>query len=333
MGLAPSQGAAPHVARPKTGDGTTPAGPQFGAVATGTGQGGVSSIDASTEALLESVADGVVIVDGSGVIRAVNRHAETMFGYDRADLIGRPVEDLRKDGSEFPVDISLSVLETGQARFVYASVRDITYSRLAAIVASSTDAIVGTLLDGTITSWNAGAEHLYGYSDVEMIGHDTSAITPADLLGELPAAVQRLGRGELVAHFDSQRTCRDRSVVDVSITVSPLRNRSGRVIGASTSAHDVTSNKRIEEALARRGDELGRANLDLSAALVRAEDSEAGHRALLDQMPDTATFLYDREHRVSAVSGSSFMPGNVDLSGLAGKTVEEVYDQTGAASE
>jgi PAS domain S-box-containing protein len=221
----------------------------------------IAGTGVSANELLEAMPDGVVIVDGSGVIRAVNAVAESMFGYDRAELVGRPVQDLvpvlaravhparvqqylahptdrpmgegmelsglRKDGSEFPIDVSLAPLESAQGRFVCASVRDVTYSRLAAIVDSSTDA----QLDGTVTSWNTGAEHLYGYGAAEMVGHDHSAITPAGLRGELPAALQRISDRGRVAHYVTQRLCKDGTGLDVSITVSPVRNHSGVVIG------------------------------------------------------------------------------------------------------
>ena len=322
-------------------------------------------IEVSSETLLESVADGLVVIDGSGVIRAVNSHAATMFGYGRNDLIDRPVEDLiplparevhpsdvqgylahptdrpmgeglelsglRKDGSEFPVDISLSAMQTRQGRFVCASVRDVTYSRLAAIVDSSTDAIIGTLLDGTITSWNAGAEELYGFSAAEMIGRDHSAITPARLRGELPTALQHIGDGERLAHYVTQRSRRDGTVVDVSITVSAVRSRSGDVIGASTVARDVTEDMRNEAELAHQSDQLFVVAQDLAAALARAEQMEASYRVLLDQLPDTATFVFDSDRRLSAASGSSFMAAIVDLSELAGKTVDEAFDHDGSA--
>ena len=111
---------------------------------------------------------------------------------------------------------------------------------LAAIVDSSTDAIIGTRLDGTITSWNAGAEHLYGYGAAEMVGHDHSAITPNGLRDELPAALQRIRAGERLAHYVTQRLRRDGMAVDVSIRVSPVRDHQGNVVGASTVARNVT---------------------------------------------------------------------------------------------
>lgn len=311
------------------------------------------------------MADGAVVIDELGVIRAVNRKAEVMFGYGPSDLVGRSLQDLvpvsaravhpmdvegflahrtsrpmgegmelsglRRDGREFPVDISLSTVETERGRLVFASVREITYSRLAAIVDSSTDGIIGTRLDGTITSWNAGAELLYGYSAAEMVGYDHSAITPLDLRGELPAALRRIRAGERVAHYVTQRLRRGGFVIDVSIRVSPVRNHLGVVVGASTVARDVTEDKRAHDELVRRNDELAQSRGEMMAMLARAEQSEARMRALLDQLPDTAIFIYDNDRHVSEVSGSSFMPGDVDLSGLAGKSVDEVYDQGGAS--
>ena len=229
------------------------------------------------------------------------------------------------------MDISLSAMQTRQGRFVCASVRDVTYSRLAAIVDSSTDAIIGTLLDGTITSWNAGAEEVYGFGEAEMIGRDHSAITPARLRGELPAALQHIGDGERLAHYVTQRSRRDGTVVDVSITVSAVRSRSGDVIGASTVARDVTEDMRNEAELAHQSDKLFVVAQDLAAALARAEQMEASYRVLLDQLPDTATFVFDSDRRLSAAIGSSFMAAIVDLSELAGKTVDEAFDHDGSA--
>jgi diguanylate cyclase (GGDEF)-like protein/PAS domain S-box-containing protein len=322
-------------------------------------------IGVSADVLLEAMADGAVVVDSLGEIRAVNQRAAAMFGYDPADLVGRSLQDLvpisaravhpmdvegflaqrrtrpmgegmalsglHQDGSEFPIDISLSALETEQGRVVLASVRDVTYSLLAAIVDSSTDAIIGTRLDGTITSWNAGAEHLYGYSADEMVGYNHSAVTPSGLQGELPAALQRIRAGERVAHYVTQRRHRDGRAIDVSIRVSPVRDHLGAVVGASTVARDVTEDKRAHDELVRRSDELARAGCELTALLARADQSEARQRALLDQLPDTAIFIYDSDRHVTEVSGSSFMPANVDLSGLAGKTVDEVFDRDAAS--
>jgi diguanylate cyclase (GGDEF)-like protein/PAS domain S-box-containing protein len=325
----------------------------------------IAGIAVSAYSLLEAMPDGVVIVDGLGVIRAVNGVAESMFGYERAHLVGRPVQDLvpvlaravqparvqqylahatgnpmgdgmelsglHKDGREFPIDVSLAPLETPQGRFVCASVRDVTYSRLAAIVDSSTDAIIGARLDGTVTSWNAGAEHLYGYGAAEMVGHDHSAITPAGLGGELPAALQCIREGGRVAHYVTQRLHKDGSSLDVSITVSPVRNRSGVVIGVSTVARDVTDDMRNQAELAHQSELFLSAAGELRVALARAEQSETSYRVLLDQLPDMATFTYGSDYRVSAVSGSWFLPEDVDLSGLTGKTLDEVFERDGAS--
>ena len=113
-------------------------------------------------------------------------------------------------------------------------------SRLAAIVESSADAVIGKTLDGTITSWNGGAADMYGYSVGEMIGRNVSVLIPADRLGELASILERLARGERVAHFETKRCCKDGRILDVSVSISPIHDSSGAVIGASTVARDMT---------------------------------------------------------------------------------------------
>jgi PAS domain S-box-containing protein len=166
---------------------------------------------------------------------------------------GCDLRAVRKDGSEFPVDIALSAMETADGPLFYAAVRDITHSRLAAIVEASDDAIIGKLLDGTVTSWNAGAQKLYGYTAAEMVGTNISRLVPADLPDELPDILRRVGRGERVAHFMTRRTRKDGSSVDVSITVSPISDSRGALLGATTVARDITDRERAVQAAARLG--------------------------------------------------------------------------------
>jgi two-component system, cell cycle sensor histidine kinase and response regulator CckA len=119
-------------------------------------------------------------------------------------------------------------------------------SRLAAIVESSGDAILSKTLEGVITSWNAGAVHMYGYAPDEIIGHNISELIPPDRAGELGAILDRLRRGEQVEHFETKRHCKDGSIIDVSVCVSPVRDSSGTVVEASTVARDVTDRNRID---------------------------------------------------------------------------------------
>ena len=119
-------------------------------------------------------------------------------------------------------------------------------SRLAAIVESSADAIIGKTLDGTITSWNAGAEHMYGYAAAEVVGRNVSVIIPLDQAGELATILDRLGRGDRIEHFETQRRCKDGRVLDVSVSISPIRDVGGAVVGASTVARDVTERNLAE---------------------------------------------------------------------------------------
>src|SRR3989442_516753 len=126
---------------------------------------------------------------------------------------------------------------------------------LAAIVDSSDDAIIGKTLDGTIVSWNPGAERLYGYTPDEAIGRPISIIVPAERPDELPQILDRLRRGERIEHYRTTRVTKDGERITVSVTISPVRDASGTIIGASAIARDVGEHERaVEEALRLRED-------------------------------------------------------------------------------
>jgi PAS domain S-box-containing protein len=120
-------------------------------------------------------------------------------------------------------------------------------ARLAAIVDSSDDVIIGKTLDGIITSWNPGAARLYGYAADEVVGRPISVIIPPDRPDELPSILQRLRRGERIEHFETVRMRKDGTPVDVSISIAPIRDAGGQFIGAATIARDITERKRAEE--------------------------------------------------------------------------------------
>jgi PAS domain S-box-containing protein len=153
---------------------------------------------------------------------------------------------------------------------------------LAAIVESSDDAIVSKALDGTVTSWNPAAERLFGYTAEEAIGRPISMLAPPNRINEMTTILQRIRRGEKVEHFETVRRRKDGRLIDVSLTVSPIRDQAGRIVGASKIARDITEHKRAE------------------AALV---ESEARFRTLANTVPDivwtaapdgTITYVNDR---------------------------------------
>jgi PAS domain S-box-containing protein len=132
--------------------------------------------------------------------------------------------------------------------------------RLAALVDSSEDAIIGKNLGGVITSWNRGAERLYGYTAAEVEGKAVSLLMPPDRPDELPDIMTRLRAGERVAPYETVRRRKDGSLVPVSLSVSPIKDPSGRVVGASAIARDITAQKRLEEELRRRAEDLAEAD-------------------------------------------------------------------------
>jgi PAS domain S-box-containing protein len=118
--------------------------------------------------------------------------------------------------------------------------------RLAAIVESSGDAIVGKDLDGIITSWNAGAERIFGYAAEEVIGKPITILIPPDYQKEEEAIIERIRRGQRVEHFETVRLQKHGSLIDLSMTISPVKNSQGKIIGASKIARDITDRKRSE---------------------------------------------------------------------------------------
>src|ERR1035438_2893662 len=227
--------------------------------------------------LLETLPDAVIAVDRTGTIVQLNSQTEDLFGYKRDELIGQKVEMLvpdsyrsahqshrrsfaeapktrrmganldlygkRRNGSEFPVEISLSPVSTDKGMFVLSAIRDISdrkriaeelrraneelhrrtteqlgeyRTRLVSIIDSSEDAIYGKDLNGIITSWNRGAEHIYGYTPDEIVGKHISILAPSDRKDEIPEILTRIAAGETINHFESMRVAKDGKALDVS---------------------------------------------------------------------------------------------------------------------
>jgi len=168
------------------------------------------------------------------------------------ELYGR-----HKDGGEFAVEISLSPLETEDGMLVSSVIRDITdrrrseqdASHFRAVVESSHDAIIGKDRDGVITSWNAGAELLYGYTAAEAVGESISILVPVGHDDELSEVLGRVRSGERVDDYETVRACKDGTQVDVALTVSPIRDREGNVTGSSTIARDISVRLRYQQQL------------------------------------------------------------------------------------
>src|SRR5512145_1366660 len=117
---------------------------------------------------------------------------------------------------------------------------------LAAIVTSSDDAIVSKTLDGIITSWNPGAERIFGYAAAEAIGQPIRMIIPPERLSEEDDILARLKRGERIEHFETVRVARDGRRLEMSVTISPVRDRNGTIVGASKVGRDITSAKAVQ---------------------------------------------------------------------------------------
>jgi PAS domain S-box-containing protein len=239
--------------------------------------------------IVESSDDAIISKDLDGIITTWNRAAERLFGYTAAEAVGQPVTILipperlaeepdilarirrgeriehfetvrrRKDGSAIDISLTISPMKDARGRVVGASkiARDITESKqaaraalqLASIVESSDDAIISKDLDGVITTWNRGAERLFGYTAAEAVGRPVTILIPSERLDEEPRILSRIRRGERIEHFETIRRRKDGSLVEISLTVSPMKDSDGRTVGASKIARDITESKQAEAKL------------------------------------------------------------------------------------
>jgi len=251
-------------------------------------------------AIVESSTDAVIGVTIEGIITSWNRAAEALFGYTGAEAIHQPIDlivpaerraqevallhqtkrgvsiepfetvYLTKGGR--PLDVSLAVspiiAANGQIEGMAKVIRPIgtrlradeARGRLAAIVDSSDDAIVSKTLEGIVTSWNRSAERLFGYTAAEAIGQSILLIVPPDRRSEEEEVLRRIRAGQSVDHFETLRRRKDGTLIDISLTVSPVRDALGRIIGASKVARNITEQKRIQRELALRLQESQRVN-------------------------------------------------------------------------
>ncbi len=203
---------------------------------------------------------------------------------------------LRKNGSFIWSNTTVTLLrqDTGEASQFIGIVEDITErkqaeeirSRYAALVESSDDAIITKTLDGLIATWNPGAERMYGYSPGEVIGRPVTILIPPEHLDEEPAILARLRRGESIEHYETVRRRKDGVLVDISLSICPIRDSKGRVVGAAKIARDITRQKRAEEALREQSRVF-----ELLNSTGRSIASQLDLEAILQTVTETATHL------------------------------------------
>jgi PAS domain S-box-containing protein len=176
-------------------------------------------------------------------------------------------------------------------------------TQLAAIVESSDDAIIGKTLEGVITSWNSGAQRLFGYTGEEIIGRPMALLISDERAHEEPAILARIARGESVEHFETERVRKDGSRLNVSATISPIRDAQGRIVGASHITRDITASKRAE---ARLQAQLARMNLldQISCAIGERQDLQSIYQVVIRSLEDQLPLDFACVCRFDAVSNT-----------------------------
>jgi PAS domain S-box-containing protein len=308
-------------------------------------------------AIVESSDDAIIGMTLEGLIISWNAGATRIYGHKPSDAVGQHITALippefrdeeqrildkvrrgervdhfettraTKDGRRVRVSLAVSPVRDATGTVIAASetARDIELQKraerataqLAAIVEFSEDAVVSKTLDGIIQSWNRGAQRIFGYTPEEMIGKPITTIIPPELHGEESMILERIRNGVPVEHFDTTRIAKDGRRVPISLTVSPIRNAHGKVIGASKIARDVSLRKRAERELVESRRRLAAE----AAALVRL--SEASTR--LWQSRSLASGLDEVLRTVKELTGAT--KGNVQLVNAARNTLSIVaYD-------
>jgi PAS domain S-box-containing protein len=228
-----------------------------------------------------------------------------LSGYRLTDAESQEVD--RYGRTKYFLNDLTGIVENECLLRVWGTQRDITErkqaeevrARLAAIVESSEDAIIAKTLDGIITDWNRGAKKIYGYSAQEVLGKPINILVPPDRPNEIPMILERLRRGEAIEHYETVRVAKDGRRLDISLTISPIRNSAGKIVGASTIARNITERKRAEEAL---------------------KESERLYRTVIEQATENI-FLVDAETRRIVESNSAFQE-------TLGYTEEELRSMT-----
>ena len=293
--------------------------------------------------LFEAARDGILILDArTRKIIDVNPFMVELLGYTRDEFLGKELWEIgllkdaqtsaaafkelqkigyirydnlplqTKGGQGTAVEFVSNVYEENERQVIQCNIRDITArktveavsARLAAIVESSHDGIISKTLDGIITTWNAGAQKLFGYTAHEAIGRPSSFLVPSDLSDEVPQLLDKIRRGESVEHYETVRVRKDGSRVDISLSISPLRDETGNIVGASAIKRDITQHKRREAELRERAE---------------------FQRTLLENFPNGSVNVFDHELRYVLAAGRGLEQIGMVPEQLIGKTLEEVF--------
>ena len=249
------------------------------------------------EAELSGEEVGVLIADPAQRARIESRLRRAAARPERVvTRLSHQVLAGRRDGSSFLAELAVSELRVGDRRRFVTVVRDVSErkraeavrGRLAAIVEGSDDAIIGMALDGQITDWNSAAQRLYGYSPAEIVDRSIALLLPPERSSDLQRILTRVRRGEQVAAFETVRLHRDGRRLEVSVSVAPIRDPAGQIIGAASIVRDIAERRRLEAALQRslaRGERL--------LELARHLSAEGGARRVFEQALATAVALVD----------------------------------------
>jgi len=295
----------------------------------------------------------VFFKDLKGSYRLINRRFEDLFQLAKSDVLGKTDADLfsrevvnevgENDAKVLELNQPLTVEEhipqadgihtflcmkfpvedpVGGISGVCGIATDITDRKklenaslyVASIVENSDDAIVSKDLNGIITSWNRAAERLFGYTAAEIIGKPVATLAAPEVVNEMPGILEKIKRGERVDHYETKRRTKAGQIIHVSLTISPVRDASGRIIGASKIARDITERKRIERErallLSREQEARRTAELLNRVGLVLATELSSGK--LVQSVTDLATELVGAEfgsffHNVVNETGESYM--------------------------